>query len=50
MNRKGSRAMRRTSFLLAALAAIALALAPGLADARAGGGFSFGRPRRCSAA
>ena len=34
--------MRRTSFLLAALAAIALALAPGLADARAGGGFSFG--------
>ena len=34
--------MRRTSFFLAALAAFALALAPGLADARAGGGFSFG--------
>jgi predicted lipid-binding transport protein (Tim44 family) len=34
--------MRRTSFFLAALAALTLALAPGLADARAGGGFSFG--------
>jgi predicted lipid-binding transport protein (Tim44 family) len=34
--------MRRTSFLLAVLAAVVLALAPGLADARAGGGFSFG--------
>ena len=34
--------MRRTSFLFAALAALVLALAPGLADARAGGGFSFG--------
>jgi predicted lipid-binding transport protein (Tim44 family) len=34
--------MRRTSFLLAALAALALAFAPGLADARAGGGASFG--------
>jgi predicted lipid-binding transport protein (Tim44 family) len=34
--------MRRTSFLLAALAALMLALAPGLADARAGGGYSFG--------
>jgi len=34
--------MRRSGFLLAALAAFALALAPGLADARAGGGFSMG--------
>jgi len=34
--------MRRTSFLLAAVAALSLALAPGLADARAGGGGSFG--------
>jgi predicted lipid-binding transport protein (Tim44 family) len=34
--------MRRTSFVLAAGAALALALAPGLADARAGGGGSFG--------
>jgi len=34
--------MRRTSFLLAAIAALSLALAPGLADARAGGGSSFG--------
>lgn len=34
--------MRRTPFLLAALAALSLALAPGLADARAGGGGSFG--------
>ena len=34
--------MRRTSFVLAAGAALALALAPGLADARAGGGSSFG--------
>ena len=34
--------MRRTSSLLAAVAALALALAPGLADARAGGGGSFG--------
>jgi predicted lipid-binding transport protein (Tim44 family) len=36
------RAMRRTSFLLAAIAALALALAPGLADARAGFGSSMG--------
>jgi predicted lipid-binding transport protein (Tim44 family) len=34
--------MRRTSFALAAFAALALALAPGLADARAGGGGSMG--------
>ena len=34
--------MRRTPFLLAAVAALALVLAPGLADARAGGGSSFG--------
>jgi len=34
--------MRRTSRLLAAIAALSLALAPGLADARAGGGSSFG--------
>ena len=34
--------MRRTSYLLAAVAALSLALAPGLADARAGGGSSFG--------
>jgi predicted lipid-binding transport protein (Tim44 family) len=34
--------MRRTSYLLATVAALSLALAPGLADARAGGGFSGG--------
>ena len=34
--------MRRTSTLLAAVAALSLALTPGLADARAGGGSSFG--------
>ena len=34
--------MRRTSSLVAACAALALALAPGLAEARAGGGGSFG--------
>ncbi len=34
--------MRRTPVLLAAVAALALALTPGLADARAGGGGSFG--------
>ena len=34
--------MRRTSLILAGFAALALALAPGLADARAGGGSSFG--------
>ena len=34
--------MRRTSYLLAAVAALSLALAPGLADARAGGGSSSG--------
>lgn len=34
--------MRRTSSLVAALAALALALAPGLAEARAGSGSSFG--------
>ncbi len=34
--------MRRTSLFLAAVAALALALTPGLADARAGGGRSFG--------
>jgi len=34
--------MRRVTFLLAGLAALMLALAPGLADARAGGGFSMG--------
>jgi predicted lipid-binding transport protein (Tim44 family) len=34
--------MRRTPRLLAAIAALSLALAPGLADARAGGGGSFG--------
>ncbi len=34
--------MRRASFLLAASAAVALALAPGLAHARAGGGSSMG--------
>ncbi len=34
--------MRRASFLLAGLAALCLALAPGLADARAGSGSSFG--------
>jgi predicted lipid-binding transport protein (Tim44 family) len=35
-------AMRRTSYLLATVAALSLALAPGLADARAGGGSSAG--------
>ena len=34
--------MRRTSFLLAAVAALSFALAPGLAHARAGDGGSFG--------
>ena len=34
--------MRRTSYLFATVAALSLALAPGLADARAGGGFSGG--------
>jgi predicted lipid-binding transport protein (Tim44 family) len=34
--------MRRTSVLLAGFAALALALSPGLADARAGGGSSMG--------
>jgi predicted lipid-binding transport protein (Tim44 family) len=34
--------MRRTSFAVAALAALAFALAPGLADARSGGGSSMG--------
>jgi predicted lipid-binding transport protein (Tim44 family) len=34
--------MRRTSLVLAACAALALALAPGMADARAGSGGSFG--------
>ena len=34
--------MRRTSYLLATVAALSLALAPGLADARAGGGTSSG--------
>ena len=34
--------MRRTSFLFAAIAGLSLALAPGLADARAGSGGSFG--------
>jgi predicted lipid-binding transport protein (Tim44 family) len=34
--------VRRTSFLVAGFAALALALTPGLADARAGGGSSFG--------
>jgi predicted lipid-binding transport protein (Tim44 family) len=34
--------MSRTRFLLAGAAAVALALSPGLADARAGGGGSFG--------
>lgn len=34
--------MRRTSLLFAVLASLALAFAPGLADARAGGGMSFG--------
>jgi predicted lipid-binding transport protein (Tim44 family) len=34
--------MRRTSLLLAGFAAVALALSPGLADARAGSGSSFG--------
>jgi len=34
--------MRRTSIWLAGLAALCLALAPGLADARVGGGSSFG--------
>ena len=34
--------MRRTPRLVAAVAALSLALAPGLADARAGGGGSFG--------
>src|ERR1700744_2447901 len=34
--------MRRTSVGLAAVAALALALAPGFADARAGSGGSFG--------
>jgi predicted lipid-binding transport protein (Tim44 family) len=34
--------MRRTSYLLATVAALSLALAPGLADARAGGGKSSG--------
>jgi predicted lipid-binding transport protein (Tim44 family) len=34
--------MRRTSYLLATVAALSLALAPGFADARAGGGSSSG--------
>jgi predicted lipid-binding transport protein (Tim44 family) len=42
MLKKRRNAMRRTSFVLAAGAALALALAPGVADARAGGGSSFG--------
>jgi predicted lipid-binding transport protein (Tim44 family) len=43
MQAKGrDNAMRRTSYLLATVAALSLALAPGLADARAGGGFSGG--------
>ncbi len=36
------RTMRRTSIFLAAIAVLALLLTPGLADARAGGGGSFG--------
>jgi predicted lipid-binding transport protein (Tim44 family) len=39
---KQRKTMRRTSLGLAAVSALALALAPGLADARAGGGGSFG--------
>ena len=39
---RNSEPMRRTSFVLAAFAALALSLAPGLADARAGGGGSMG--------
>jgi hypothetical protein len=35
-------AMRRTSYLLATVAALSLALSPGLAEARAGGGSSQG--------
>jgi predicted lipid-binding transport protein (Tim44 family) len=42
MRTKKRTAMRRTSLVLAACAALALALTPGLADARAGGGGSFG--------
>src|SRR5579863_1193707 len=34
--------MRRTSFVVAICAVLALALAPGLAEARLGGGSSFG--------
>jgi predicted lipid-binding transport protein (Tim44 family) len=39
---KGNHCMRRSGFLLAAFAAAAVALAPALADARAGGGASIG--------
>src|SRR4051794_3306992 len=39
---KQRKTMRRTSLGLAAVSALALALAPGLADARAGGGSSYG--------
>src|SRR6185312_7698866 len=39
---RSGNAMRRTSYLLATVAALSLALAPGLADARAGGGSSSG--------
>jgi predicted lipid-binding transport protein (Tim44 family) len=43
--------MRRTSFAIAALAALSFALAPGLADARSGGGNSMGsRGSRTNAA
>lgn len=41
-SKKRINAMRRTSYVLAAVAALSLALAPGLADARAGGGRSMG--------
>jgi predicted lipid-binding transport protein (Tim44 family) len=42
LTNKRDTTMRRTPRLLAAVAALSLALAPGLADARAGGGGSFG--------
>jgi predicted lipid-binding transport protein (Tim44 family) len=42
MNRKREHPMRRTSTLIAAVAALSLALAPGFAWAKAGGGASMG--------
>jgi predicted lipid-binding transport protein (Tim44 family) len=42
ITKRRDNAMRRTSLLFAAIAALSLLLAPGLAEARLGGGSSFG--------